>query len=191
DGNMPIESFYPMTEKRRKKILLVEDNPADRSMIRKLLESSAENCVIEVSEAEEALKFCDKVQIDGIVLDLHLPGMDGMEFLERLKSIYGGGVWPVVVLTGEGDETTAVEAMKRGAQDYLAKSGITQDKLLMSVASAASRAVEVRIQETELQLLRAENERLKRAIADLDARLSEAEGKLTDALLKIQESTRL
>ncbi len=174
-------------ESRRKKILVVEDNPEDRGLIRRLLESSDENCVIEVGEAEAALNFCEKVQLDGIVLDLRLPRMDGLEFLSRLGSIYGGGVWPVVVLTGEGDEHTAVEAMKRGAQDYLIKSEITQDKLLFAVASAAKRAVEVRTQQVAIKQLEVENKSLRRTITHLDARLSDAEGKLTEALKKMEQ----
>lgn len=155
-------------------------------MIRRLLESASENCVMEVGLAEEALYFCEKVKIDGIVLDLQLPVMGGLEFLSRLNSIFGSGVWPVVVLTGKGDEETAVEAMKRGAQDYMVKSAITQEKLLMSVISASERAIEQRTQETVLDQLRLENERLRNAVADLDARLSEAESKLTEALKKVQ-----
>jgi len=75
----------------------------------------------EADSGEEGLKLYHSEQPDCVVLDYNLPDLDGLEFLARLRSDQGDGPLPVVMLTGQGDETVAVQALKLGAQDYLLK----------------------------------------------------------------------
>ncbi len=70
--------------------------------------------------AEQALKYLEEgYRPDMILLDLMLPGIKGMDFLETIKSLYPD--LPVIVVSGIKDLNVAVEAMKKGASDYLTK----------------------------------------------------------------------
>lgn len=75
--------------------------------------------VVTVENGEEALELLTRQEFDVVLLDLKMPGLGGVETLRRLRS--SGVTAEVVILTGHPDVDTAVEAMKLGAYDYLAK----------------------------------------------------------------------
>jgi PAS domain S-box-containing protein len=121
-------------------LLIVEDAPTDRELYRRLLLKDP-NCDYDLLEAEsvvEGLEFCQTRAIDAILLDYQLPDGDGLEFLAALAAQSGGKLPPVVMLTGQGDETIAVQAMKLGAQDYLVKRDLTPELLQLSIRNAIS-----------------------------------------------------
>jgi len=70
------------------------------------------------------------------LLDYHLPGADGLQVLEQIRELPEGRRPAVIMLTGSGNETVAVEAMKRGARDYLPKNGLDLAPLLRALRSA-------------------------------------------------------
>ncbi len=120
------------------KVLVVDDNPADRMVYRMALMSKP-GVVLEVSEAEEgwaALGSCAAQLPDCILLDFNMPVMDGLEFLSLLKERHGDLPCAVVMLTGVGDESIAVRAMKSGTEDYLPKSESIGEILVHTVISA-------------------------------------------------------
>lgn len=75
--------------------------------------------VATASSAEQALSLAEKVKPDAVVLDVRLPGMDGLTAIERLRPLVGSV--PIIVITAFGDLGTAVEAVRRGAFEYLVK----------------------------------------------------------------------
>lgn len=90
----------------------------------------------EVKEAdcgEAALTSLDKHEFDVVILDVSMPGMTGIEVLERISEL--GADTEVIMLTGETTIKTAVDAMKLGANDYLTKPA-TMDELLLVVAKS-------------------------------------------------------
>jgi two-component system, cell cycle response regulator len=102
-------------------VLLVEDNPADIYLVRRILGESADfpvsiEAVGRLSTAIERLRQTD---VDLILLDLSLPDSSGLETFRQLT--HGMPLVPVVVLSGYDDERTALEAVRVGAQDYLVK----------------------------------------------------------------------
>lgn len=106
-------------------ILLVEDDAVDRIACRRAL-ASGQGCPYEISEAETAREGLQQVRAqapDLIVLDYNLPDMHGVEFLAELAADTGEVRVPVVMLTGAGDVAIAVDAMRRGARDFLIKDG--------------------------------------------------------------------
>lgn len=103
-----------------KSILMVEDNPEDRELYRRLLHKIYVEGAVQILEAEsgaDGLELCQKHIPECILLDYRLQDMDGLEFLSELKRVKNGHEFAVVMLTGQGDESIAVEAMKRGASD--------------------------------------------------------------------------
>lgn len=117
------------------RILIVDDDELDRMAIRRALGSVGfETIVEEVEEAEEALLRMSQGSLDCALLDFRLPGMDGLEVLARARA--AGLRAPVIVLTGFGDEQTAVALMQAGAADYIPKSTLSSERLGRSITSA-------------------------------------------------------
>jgi DNA-binding NtrC family response regulator len=99
-------------------ILIVEDE----AKMRRLLELNLGEdgfATLSASDAESGLKLLRESDVDLVVTDLKLPGMNGLEFLQAIKR--QNAVLPVVVMTAFGSVETAVEAMKAGASDYVLK----------------------------------------------------------------------
>ena len=98
------------------RILIVDDDLVDRMVVRKALEKSGWTGVVEESAgAVEALDKIREKSFDLIVLDYRLPECDGLALFDRIRQL---SPTPVVMLTGEGNEIVAVEAMKRGRRVY-------------------------------------------------------------------------
>jgi PleD family two-component response regulator len=124
---------------RSLKILLIDDSAEDRRAFRRMLETVKED--YEISEAENAFEGLVIAQIDDwdcIFLDYNLPDISGLDFLAEYRKSTPKVVLPVVMLTGQGRESVAVDAMKRGAFDYLAKAEATPDKLSEIIHHALS-----------------------------------------------------
>jgi DNA-binding NtrC family response regulator len=105
-----------MSEPKRK-ILIVDDEPAIRDSLRLLLKSNFE--VIVAADGEEALAVVDDVRPDLVLLDVMMPRVDGIEVLKRLQE--KPYRMPVIMLTASNTVRTAVQAMKSGAVDFLNK----------------------------------------------------------------------
>lgn len=107
--------------------LIVDDSPEDRATYRRYLQrdNHFHYQILESDSGFEALKLCQQVRPDIILLDFGLPDTDGLEFLNLLKLQSDLPQVPVVMLTGQGNEVIAVQAMKSGAQDYLVKGNLT------------------------------------------------------------------
>ncbi len=149
------------------KVLLVDDDVVDRLALRRALSVSGLSLeIIEVADASSGLeKLCEGV-IDCAFLDYHLPGHDGLWLLREAR-LRGVGT-PVIVLTGQGDEETAVELMKAGASDYLSKSALSPQRAAQCLRQALALH---RAQLERGQLLEAE--RRARERAESEARMRE------------------
>src|SRR5512145_397087 len=131
-------------------ILVVDDEPGLRESFRLILDEDYE--VLDVPDGPTALDVVRSTQVDLVLLDIRLPGMDGIEVLERIKAIDEGV--EVVLVTAVRTVRTAVAAMKLGAFDYLTKP-FEEDELL----SLVRRALDRRSLQREVVYLRSELER--------------------------------
>ena len=105
------------------RVLLVEDDAVDRLACRRALQGQSDYA-FQLEEADSAQAGLQRVHAetpDLILLDYHLPDMDGGEFLAELAADTGEVEVPVIMLTGAQDIAIAVDAMRRGARDYLVK----------------------------------------------------------------------
>ncbi len=148
-------------------ILIIDDDEVDRMAVSRALKAA--NIRMKLSEASDysgAFEILSENIFDCIFVDYLLPGKDGLALVQEIRA--SGSKVPLIILTGQGDEQTAVELMKAGASDYITKSRITPDLL-----SATLRNV-IRIYEVELQIelfnqqLRESNELLKKKNKELE-----------------------
>ena len=141
------------------KILVVDDEADSRETYKMLLESQGYTAAA-ASSAEEALAFLEQEFCHIILSDIMMPGMDGLAFLQEVKTRYQDRT-EVIMTTGYGSIETAVEAMKRGAFSYFVKSH-NPDELLLELEKAASRLEmanmkSIRKEESEKYLLGSKN----------------------------------
>ena len=107
-----------MTANEATRVLVVDDDPALGVVLDALLTQAGIGTRV-VRSGEEALRAIEERHFDAILSDVKMPGMDGMELLTRL--LQRRPEMPVILLTAHGTVPLAVEAMKRGASDFLLK----------------------------------------------------------------------
>jgi signal transduction histidine kinase len=116
-------------------VLLLDDDELDRMAVRRALAASGLDAVLtEAADAATALDTLLARRFDCVLLDYQLPRLDGLEVLQHMRSL--GVTAPVIMLTGQGDEALAVELMKAGASDYIAKNALTPRRLARGMLSA-------------------------------------------------------
>ncbi len=117
------------------RILIIDDDDAVRESLGRMLRSAGHT--VEVAQTgEEGLAAARGNAYDVILSDMRMPGISGIEVLQRLREQHGDAAF--IVMTGFGTIDTAVEAMKLGAVDFVQKP-FFRDELLMRVRSAADR----------------------------------------------------
>ena len=122
-------------------LLIVDDDPVFAAFVQQLLLSLHADfpCAQErVDSAEKAMAELGRNVFDLVLLDYHLPGADGLQVLARIREMPVAQQPAVIMLTGSGSESVAVEAMKGGAKDYLPKDGLDLVPLLRALNSALS-----------------------------------------------------
>jgi two-component system nitrogen regulation response regulator NtrX len=132
------------------RILVIDDDAGIRDSLKMTLEYNDFEC-IGAATGQEGLTLAERESPDLVLLDIKMPGMDGMDVLGRLRSMDES--IPVVMISGHGTTSTAVEAIKRGAVDFLDKPFESTDRLLVTIGNAL-----------EQRRLKDENRSLKRAV---------------------------
>lgn len=117
-------------------ILVVDDEKGVRDSLQLVLEYEGYR-ILKASTGQEGLDKVEAGEPEVILLDVKMPGLDGLEVLERLKPAETGRV--VVMISGHADISTAVEATRKGAFDFLEKP-LDQENVLLTVRNAMTRA---------------------------------------------------
>ena len=133
----------------KSRILVIDDEAAIRDSLRMTLEYEGYEFV-GASTGQEGLALAEREGPDLILLDVKMPGMDGLEVLDRLRAM--NEALPIVVISGHGTISTAVEATKKGAFDFIEKP-FASERVLVSLRNALDQ-----------RQLRDENRTLKKAV---------------------------
>jgi len=121
------------------KILVIDDEKSIRNTLRDILEY--ESYKVDTAETGiEGLKLVNAVKYDVILCDIKMPNMDGIEVLEHIMKITDT---PVIMISGHGTIETAVEAIKKGAYDYIAKP-LDLNRLLITIRNALDKTLLIR-----------------------------------------------
>lgn len=147
-------------ESKLLKILICDDDPADRKLVRTYLKGVADREIVllEAEKVEEIQDALDKGRIDLVLMDNQMPGKSGMEWLAEIAA---RNLAPVIMLTGSGSEEIAVQALQEGAIGYLSKSALSPEKLIKAIDTALDRWA-------RLQQARADKEQLEK-LANFDS----------------------
>lgn len=128
------------------KILIVDDEKSIRKTLREILEY--ENFKVdEAADGAEGISLAEKEPYDLILCDIKMPKADGMEVLEKVQKVHPD--IPIVMISGHGTIETAVEAVKHGAYDFIAKP-LDLNRLLVTIRNAMDKGKLV----TEAKVLR-------------------------------------
>jgi two-component system, NtrC family, nitrogen regulation response regulator NtrX len=115
DGSISIKNIV---KKPMANILIIDDEKAIRKTLGEILSYEGYK-IDEAADGEEGLKKFSSAAYDVVLCDIKMPKMDGIEFLEKARQINTDV--PIIVISGHGNIETAVEAVKKGAFDYISK----------------------------------------------------------------------
>ena len=101
-------------------VLVVDDDMTTRTIIRRVLENAG-YMVTDTSSGEEALRVIDANGISLVLLDIIMPGADGMETLIKLRRKYSMSELPIIMVTIKGEDNDITKALSLGANDYIIK----------------------------------------------------------------------
>src|SRR3989442_9941458 len=133
----------------KSRILVIDDEVAIRDSLRMMLEYEGYDCV-GAATGQEGLALAEREAPDLVLLDVKMPGMDGLEVLDRLRNMNES--LPIVVISGHGTISTAVDATKKGAFDFIEKP-FASERVLVSLRNALAQ-----------RQLRDQNRSLKKAV---------------------------
>ncbi|MDX8379137.1 MAG: PAS domain S-box protein [Gallionella sp.] len=144
-------------------ILIVDDSEDDQRLYRRALKKSGDYKITTAFNAETGLVCARQERPDLILLDYSLPDMDGLAFM-KAQRVRFDFVVPVIMLTGEGSETVAVEAMKMGVNDYVVKD--TAGGFLRLLPSVIARVLAADAEKIENQKLKILHQTILHTVAD-------------------------
>ena len=153
-------------------ILLVDDDEVFRERLARALRGRGYE-VATAGDHEGALVAAGARKPDYAVIDLRMPGLSGLALIAPMRALAPGA--RIVVLTGYGSITSAVEALRAGAHDYLSKPVDAEQVIAALTGEAAPRAEAA---EPSPTLARAEWEHIQRILADTNQNISEAARRL-------------
>lgn len=126
-------------------VLIVDDSPVDRKLIGGLLNRDSDWTIEYAEHGADALRRMKDVEVDVIVTDLNMPEMDGLDLVRAVRVQYPD--LPVILITGQGSEALALEALEQGAASYVPKQkladmlSVTLDQVLGMVRADRSYAM--------------------------------------------------
>ncbi len=169
-------------------ILVVEDDEDDAFLIKDLMQEVAiapRPQIHFVTTGDEALALLESRTVDICIFDFRLGIQTGIDLLDQVRD--AGCEAPVIFLTGQGDQETAVQAMKSGAMDYMTKNNLSAETLFQSIRHATKLKIEEDLRKHAEEELRKSHDDLTKAHEEL----KQSHGKLQNAQDQIIRSEKL
>jgi diguanylate cyclase (GGDEF)-like protein len=160
------------------RLLIVDDISDNRSILKRRFERRG----FDVTEAESGLIAIEMIEnnpFDLVLLDVMMPGIDGMETLKRIRSRKSASALPVIMVTAKSESDNIVDALEQGANDYVTKP--------VDFAVALARVNTQLSRRRAEQQVAAANEELRKANEDLERRVEERTHRLIDANQRLKE----
>jgi diguanylate cyclase (GGDEF)-like protein len=170
----------PVSSQRdtRPRLLIVDDIGDNRDILMRRFERRGFD-VVEADSGLVAIELIEKSSFDLVLLDVMMPGIDGLETLKRIRSRRSASALPVIMVTAKSESGNIVDALELGANDYVTKP--------VDFAVALARVnTQISRRRAEQQVVLA-NEGLRKANEDLERRVQERTARLVDANRKLKE----
>jgi diguanylate cyclase (GGDEF)-like protein len=169
----------------RRRLLIVDDVRDNRVLLRRRFERRGFD-IVEAESGLAALELIDKDSFDLVLLDIMMPGIDGIETLKRIREYKSASLLPVIMVTGKTASENMVEALQLGANDYVTKP-VDFAVALVRVEAQINRKRAEEQAAFAADELRRVNEDLERRVAERTGRLIEANQKLKVEIAEREE----
>jgi diguanylate cyclase (GGDEF)-like protein len=176
-GDSPVTAVSSQQD-IRPRLLIVDDISDNRNILMRRFERRGFD-VVEAESGLVAIELIEKGSFDAVLLDVMMPGIDGIETLKRIRSRRSASALPVIMVTAKSESGNIVDALEQGANDYVTKP--------VDFAVALARV------NTQISRRRAEqhvvlaNEELRKVNEDLERRVQERTTRLIDANQRLKE----
>ena len=161
------------------RILIVDDEHIYVELLRRLLERAGFSRIESTNDSREAVDLYLKFRPDLIVLDLHMPHLDGLEVMDELNKIAEASYLPILMLTGDDTQEAKRDALSRGAKDFLNKPFHTDEVLLRIGTLLETRFLYLQIQ--------SQNQMLEAKVRDRTRELESAQIEIIERLARAAE----
>jgi diguanylate cyclase (GGDEF)-like protein len=167
----------------RPRLLIVDDISDNRMILTRRFQRRGFD-VVEAEGGLTAIELIDKESFDLVLLDVMMPGMDGIETLKRIRSRNSASELPVIMVTAKSESTNIVDALELGANDYVTKP--------VDFAVALARVNTQISRKRAVERVASANEELRKVNEDLERRVEERTSRLIDAnqRLKVEIADR-
>ena len=161
------------------RILIIDDERQNVEVLRRLLERAGFNRIQGTCDPRDAAKLYVEFRPDLILLDLHMPHMDGLAVMDELNQIAEATYLPILILTGDVTPAARREALSRGAKDFLHKPFNTDEVLLRMGTLLETRFLYLQIQ--------GQNQMLENKVRERTRELEGAQFEIIERLAKAAE----
>ena len=178
-GELPVSPTTP-------RLLIVDDVAENRAILTRRFQRRGYE-IVEASDGFRALELVAEQAFDLVLLDVMMPGIDGLEVLTRIREQHGPAALPVIMVTALAQNDDVVKALKLGANDYVTKPVDFAIALARTETQVARKHAEEAVQRAN-RALREANENLERRIAERTKELREANEQLKMEIVNRERS---
>ena len=164
------------------KIAVIEDDPGIRTVIRLALKGAGLGTVCEAERGDDGLELVVRERPSLVLLDLMLPGMDGLEVCREIRRTPSVATTPIVMLTAKSTEEDVVRGLEIGADDYIAKP-FSRQVLIARIKAALRRPALRQEQVSTLGSLRLDKNARTASVDGKELSLTRSEFELLDSLV--------
>jgi putative nucleotidyltransferase with HDIG domain len=161
------------------RILIIDDEPGNVDVISRVLQNAGFHKLDSTNDPREAAALYVHARPDLVLLDLHMPHMDGLEVMDQLNQIMESSYMPIVMLTGDLTPEARREALSRGAKDFINKP-FNPDEVLLRIRTL----LETRFLYLQIQ---SQNQMLEAKVRDRTRELEAAQIEIIERLAKAAE----